>query len=256
MTLPALKNSTALAFTDSDKANLKQSLCKNLTNGEFETFIKVCVEKRLSPFKNQIYAIKRGNVVGHQTSIDGYRAIAGRTGMHDSTEIFYKAKGEGKPWLDYWEDDHAPSVAKAVVYKRGSSRPFTATAKFSSYRVDKNPLWRTMPENMLAKCAEALALRKAFPEDLSGLHTAEEMAQAENVVTTTVSDLNNDMVEDAVELYTAAPHQKELAFNLMKQAGIIEPEALSELNRLLIEGNTVYSEDAIKLSIKEETEGL
>jgi len=254
---------TALSFTEADQRNLKNSLCKDLDDNEFQTFIKVCVDSKLNPFKRQIYAIKRrgkaGPVVTYQTGIDGFRAIAGRTGQHRNTKIFWKAKG--KDWVDFWEEDEAPAACKAEVYKSGCPEPFVATARFKSYRVSNNPLWASMPENMIAKCAEALALRKAFPEDLSGLNSAEEMTQADaqgsNVIEAeSIAELSGDMVSTAREIYTAADHQKPMAFSLMKEAGHGSPEAMSELNRLLIEGKTVYSEEAIRLAIKEETEGL
>lgn len=59
--------------------------------------------------------------------------------------------------------------------------------------MEPNKQWLTMPRLMLGKCAEALALRKAFPDDLSGLYTEEE------VLTIQSHDVENNTEEMATE---------------------------------------------------------
>jgi hypothetical protein len=62
---------------------------------------------------------------------------------------------------------------------QGQRFAYTATARWSEYCPDNAPMWKRMPHTMLGKCAEALALRKAFPQQLAGLYSREEMDQAD-----------------------------------------------------------------------------
>ena len=149
------------------------------TDSELILFSKVCKESGLSPFKNQIYAIFRKNKQGEevmsiQTGIDGYRSIAERTG---------KYLGSDDPVLKFDEKNNLVS-ATVTVWKlvNGQKCSFSSTAHYDEYRSDRpETLWQKMPKLMLSKCAEALALRKCFPNELSGLYTQEEMGQAEEV---------------------------------------------------------------------------
>jgi hypothetical protein len=81
-------------------------------------------------------------------------------------------------WRDVWLENEPPAAARVLVYRKGCTKPFPGIAKFAEYAV-AGPMWTKMPANQLAKCAEALGLRKAFPHQLSGLYTPDEMAQSE-----------------------------------------------------------------------------
>lgn len=161
---------------------IKQTVAKGATDLELDLFLHACKRTGLDPLMKQIYAIKRWSaadnreVMSFQTGIDGYRLIADRTG---------KYAGSDEP-VFRGEDNDETFTATVTVTKLVDGVPckFSASARWKEY-VQKNKqgqptsMWQKMPFLMLGKCAEALALRKAFPAELSGVYTHEEMMQAD-----------------------------------------------------------------------------
>ncbi|KKM91044.1 hypothetical protein LCGC14_1232510 [marine sediment metagenome] len=164
-------------YTDDQITLIKQTVCKNATTNELKLFLYKCQNAGLDPLSNQIYAIKRGTSITVQTSIDGLRAIADRTGRYSPGSDTKYAHGVSKELLS----------ATAYVKKMtpdGKWHEISATAFFSEYAQEFNGkltrFWNKMPSVMLSKCAEANALRRAFPVELSGLYSSEEMANGLN----------------------------------------------------------------------------
>ena len=149
--------------------------------GDLAFFFHQAQRTGLDPFARQIYMINRGGRWGIQTSIDGFRIIAQRSGQYAGQTAPYWCGDDGV-WKDVWLSNTPPVAAKIGVYRSNFAEPTWAIARWDSYAVLNNPIWKKMPDVMLAKCAESLALRKAFPNDLSGIYTDEEMSQVDNVV--------------------------------------------------------------------------
>lgn len=181
-----------LELTKERVALLTRTIAKGATKDELLMFINVCRGLGLSPFLNHIHMVKRWDtkegreVASIQVGIDGFRSIAESTGAYagntdpefgEPKDITYKPKQGPEQTIS------VPSSAKVIVTKivQGSPYKFTATARWDEfYPGDKQGfMWRDKPHVMLGKCAEAQALRKAFPKVLSGVYAPEELERNE-----------------------------------------------------------------------------
>lgn len=159
-------------------------LAPGLSNDEIRLFAVVCRRTGLDPFSRQIYAIKRGGRMTIQAGIDGYRALAERSGVYAGQLGPFWCGDDGK-WVDVWLSKSPPLAAKVGILRSDFKEPLWAVARLDAYRQPSNSLWNTMADVLLAKCAESLGLRRSFPQMMQGVYTHEEMEQAgppENVV--------------------------------------------------------------------------
>ena len=170
---------------------IKRTVAKGASDDELRLFVQVCKGANLNPFLKQVHLVPRwdsklgGEVRTIQVGIDGFRAVAESSGAYAGNDdpIF---DGEHEIPITKYENKKpvdakltVPGKATVTVYKmvEGNRYPFTATARWTEYYPGQKMgfQWNIRPYLMLGKCAEALALRKAFPKLLSGMYSAEEM---------------------------------------------------------------------------------
>jgi phage recombination protein Bet len=160
----------------------------DLTDSELHVFAIVAHHTGLDPFSGQIRAVKRKGKVTHQTGIDGYRATAEKTRQYaGSDEATYEDCDCGMAPTGH------PKVARVVVHRilaNGHTVDQVGVARWHELypEGDEGFMWRKMPFNQLAKCAEANGLRKAFPRVLGGTYIDEEMQQASETIEGTATE--------------------------------------------------------------------
>lgn len=185
--LTVQSNGNALKFDQEKVELIKRTVAKNATDDQLALFLHQAQRTGLDPLARQIHCIMRWNQreqrydMSIQTAIDGYRLVADRTGKYAGSDDYLFNEGLTQ-YQHLQTAEHAPVTSTVTVYKivSGQRVSFTATAAWSAYFPgDKQGfMWKKMPYLMLGKCAEALALRKAFPAELSGMYVREEMEQA------------------------------------------------------------------------------
>ncbi len=170
--LPAITDEYTLkefGWTKNQFEIIQRMYFKNLSTDQISVFGYICKKTGLDPFVKQIYAIVRGGVLCAQTGIDGYRVIAERT-------LKYSPGKE-----PVFKEENGVIISCTAFVKKmtndGTWHEIAATAYLKEYTTGAG-FWIKMPHGQLAKCAEALALRKAFPDFLAAVYTKEEMDQA------------------------------------------------------------------------------
>lgn len=191
------KSLSLYAPSEQDQTLVRTTIAKDLDQKEFNLFMAVCAAHGLNPILRQIYPVKYKGRMVFQVGIDGFRLQAQRSNEYRGQLGPFWCGDDGE-WKDVWLGDSPPAAAKVGVLREslkdpntGGYLPIWGIAKFESFakkfydedtkKRSLGEIWATAPDNQLAKCAEAQALRKAFPAETSSLFTRDEAASQESM---------------------------------------------------------------------------
>lgn len=251
------QSSDLIVFSNEKKELIKKTIGNNLSNLEFDLFLSVAASRGLDPVLGQIHAVKR-NFSGEggsreskmviQVGIDGFRLIAHRTGEY---------AGKSRTQFSYKGESEIPDKVELTVYRlvQGQKCEFTASVRWKEYYPgDKlGFMWKKMPETMLEKCAEAKALRMAFPGDLSGLYIPEEtlereergvepLAEKEKFADSETQQKAKDLISKFSKIGISLTELEEQRQKIADEWGLEDLKALAELGALIKNGKKTKQE--------------
>lgn len=203
-----------VVITNEQTDLIKRTICQGATDAEMQLFFFDCQRRGTHPLDKLIHFTKRDGKYTPVTSIDYFRLRAHSSGAY---------AGEGATTYELAEDGLPNECTVAVLrIVQGQVCAWRATARWAEYYPGEKSgfMWRKMPFLMLAKCAEALALRKAFPAELQGLYVKEEMDQAEPAHLATTKTFAEKFPEQAQKI------QEKLS------ASVLEPTTAQAFNEM------------------------
>lgn len=160
-------------WDDARRQLVKATVGKGLDNASLALLEHVSISKGLDPLLGELIAYGSGGKPTLITTINGMTKLC--ASQLDGVDVlFYDSQGNGHP---VWLPNEPPAACAVSVWRKGCSRPFTASCRFQDFSGGGGP-WRKMPSTMIRKCALAAALRLGFADLLAGLYAAEEMEQA------------------------------------------------------------------------------
>lgn len=133
----------------------------------------VSLSKGLDPLANEIYCIPKGDKPTIIVSINGMLKLCSSQ-LDGVDSVWFDNEGQ---MVKVWLSNEPPAACQVSVFRKGCTRPFVASCRFSDYKAN-TPLWTKMASRMIEKTTTAAALRLAFSDLLSGLYSQEEMDQA------------------------------------------------------------------------------
>ena len=248
----ALEPVAVAEFSNAQVELIKRTIAKGASNDELQMFLGQCRRTGLDPFARQIYAIQRydsrerRNVMITQVSIDGFRLIASRSGLYEGSEGPFWCGKDGV-WKDVWLEESVPAACKVGVWRSGCRAPFWGVARFKeSAQVDRDGhllhMWAKMPATMIAKTAEALALRRAFPQELSGIYSADEVAEPAPIETPQVIEASVEdgpprpwktyrgMIEEFAKVHARLGPNDQMYYKVLAEFGDEHSNQFKDLN--------------------------
>lgn len=178
-----------IEFTNGQLKTIAEVVCRDY-KGELappnfvQLFVSACIHSGLDPFLKQIYALHLSTGWAMYVGIDGYRVISERTGLYQGMDGPYWSN-DGEKWYDYPFVNDAkkqePKFCKVLIYRKGVERAIVSTVDMASHiNMSPGTRWQTDPAGMLAKCAEMLGHRRAFPGDMAMLPKGIKYDEPEN----------------------------------------------------------------------------